>query len=174
MILSRTTKAGAVLLALLALAACGDREGGREGLFGKRGGDSQTRETVGPQRAAALADEAEERETIWDLFGNRDDPNTTIRVNKYLWFASLDVLDFLPVEATDPFSGLILTGYGMPPGGGRAYRATIHVRDPALDARSLAVSLQTRGGPVARETVLAVEDAILTRARYLRHQDERL
>ncbi len=172
--LSRTTKAGVVLVTLFALATCGDREGGRKGLFGKRGGDSQARETLGSQRADVGAGEAEERETIWDLFGNRDDPNTTIRVNKYLWFASLDVLDFLPVEATDPFSGLILTGYGTPPGGGRAYRATIHVRDPALDARSLAVSLQTRSGPVTRETVLAVEDAILTRARYLRRQDERL
>ena len=40
--------------------------------------------------------------------------------------------------------------------------------DPALDARSLRVALQSRGGPVGRETQRAVEDAILTRARQIR------
>ncbi|MEE4121013.1 MAG: DUF3576 domain-containing protein [Paracoccaceae bacterium] len=115
-----------------------------------------------------------ERETIWDLFYNTDDPNTALEVNRYLWNASLDILGFLPIETVDPFSGVIVTGYGVPPGGGSAYRATIQVRDPALDARSLKVALATRGGPVDADTVRAVEDAILTRARQLRVQDSRL
>lgn len=109
--------------------------------------------------------------TIWDLFGNRDDPNTTLEVNKYLWNASLDVLNFLPIQSADPFSGVIVTGYGTPPGGGRAYRATILIRDPALEARSLNVALATSSGPAPNETVRAVEDAILTRARQLRVRD---
>ena len=109
--------------------------------------------------------------TIWDLFSNADDPNTTIEVNKYLWNASLDVLNFLPIQSADPFSGVIVTGYGTPPGGGRAYRATIYVRDPALEARSLNVALATRAGPAPTATVRAVEDAILTRARQLRIRD---
>ncbi|MEE4119876.1 MAG: DUF3576 domain-containing protein [Paracoccaceae bacterium] len=110
----------------------------------------------------------EVRESIWDLFGAQDDPNVTLEVNRYLWNASLDVLGFLPVETVDPFSGLIVTGYGVPPGGGQAYRATVQVRDPALDARSLKVALATRAGPADPDTVRAVEDAILTRARQLR------
>jgi len=57
---------------------------------------------------------------------------------------------------------------GRPPGGGSAYRATILISDPALDARSLNVALQTRNGPVSTGTQRAVEDAILTRARQLR------
>lgn len=93
-------------------------------------------------------------------------------VNRFLWNASLEVLNFLPVETIDPFSGVISTGYGTPPGGGRAYRATIYVTDSALDARSLNVALQTRGGaPVSIDTQRAVEDAILTRARQLRVAD---
>lgn len=115
-----------------------------------------------------------ERETIWDLFRGGDNPNTTIAVNRYLWTASLDVLGFLPVESSDPFSGVIVFGYGTPPGSGRAYRATVHVRDPALDARSLVVSVQTRGGPASLQTQRAIEDAILTRARQLRVQDGQL
>lgn len=114
------------------------------------------------------------KSTIWDLFRNTDDPNTMVEVNKYLWQASLEVLNFLPIQSVDPFSGVIVTGYGTPPGGGRAYRATVYVQDPALDARSLKVSLASRGGPVPAETVRAVEDAILTRARQLRVRDGKL
>ena len=94
-----------------------------------------------------------------------------VAVNRYLWAASLDVLSFLPVQTADPFTGVIATGFGTPPGGGRAYRATIQVTDPALDARSLNIALQTRNGPVAIETQRAVEDAILSRARQLRIAD---
>ena len=109
-----------------------------------------------------------ERTRIQDLFLNNDDPNTTLEVNKYIWNAALDVLNFLPLQSADPFSGVIVTGYGTPPGGRTAYRATIYVRDPALEARSLNVALATRSGPAPTETVRAVEDAILTRARQLR------
>ncbi|WP_373636900.1 DUF3576 domain-containing protein [Yoonia sp. BS5-3] len=94
-----------------------------------------------------------------------------VAVNRYLWAASLDVLDFLPVESADPFTGIITTGFGTPPGGGRAYRATIHITDPAMDARSLNLSLQTGNALVAVETRRAVEDAILARARQLRIAD---
>ncbi|MDV7144692.1 DUF3576 domain-containing protein [Tropicimonas sp. TH_r6] len=109
-----------------------------------------------------------DRETIWDLFTNLDDPNTSLEVNRYLWAASLDILNFLPVERIDAFSGVFVTGYGTPPGGGRSYRATVYITDPALDARSLKVSLNTRSGPADPDTVRAVEDAILSRARQLR------
>ena len=62
----------------------------------------------------------ERRTTIWDLFRNNENPNNTVGVNKYLWNASLDVLNFLPVQSIDPFTGVIVTGYGTPPGGGRS------------------------------------------------------
>ncbi len=93
---------------------------------------------------------------------------SNVKVNRFLWTASLDVLSFLPIQAADPFTGVISTGYGRPPGGGQAYRATVLISDPALDARSLKVALQTQRGPVSNETQRAVEDAILARARQLR------
>lgn len=94
-----------------------------------------------------------------------------VAVNRYLWAASLDVLSFLPVQSADPFTGVISTGFGTPPGGSNAYRATVQVTDPALDARSLRVALQSRSGPVSLETQRAIEDAILSRARQLRIAD---
>lgn len=120
-------------------------------------------------------DNEEVESTVWDLFRNVEDPNTKIEVNKYLWNAALEVLDFLPVQQVDPFSGIFVTGYGKPPGGSRSYRAAVYIKDPALDARSLNVALQTSGGgAVSAETQRAVEDAILTRARQLRLQDGKL
>lgn len=177
----RTMVRNAILGGILAvLAACGGIGSGDSGFFGRNPTlDQETlaaREAADQQREQLAALEPEQsRGTIWDLFENNDDPNVTVRVNKYLWQASLEVLNFLPIESVDPFSGVIVTGYGTPPGGGRAYRATIYVQDPALDARSLKVALVSRGGGAASaETVRAVEDAILTRARQLRIRDTKL
>lgn len=111
--------------------------------------------------------------TIWSIF-NKKNNESVVLVNKYLWSASLEVLNFLPVQSVDPFTGVIVTGYGTPPGGGRAYRATVLIDDPALDARSLNVALQSRGGAVSNATSRAVEDAILSRARELRIADNKL
>lgn len=171
---------GAIVAGLAAsLAGCGGIGSGDSGLFGRRTEKVYT----GTEKATEVPRSAltrEQRELqggstgrgtkIWDLF-NSADPNNTVEVNKYLWQASQEVLNFLPIQSVDPFSGVITTGFGTPPGGGRAYRATIYVTDPALDARSLKVALATKGGPVDAATQRAVEDAILTRARQLRIRD---
>ena len=169
----------------LTLAGCGNSSGSfgslGGGLFG--GGGAPTiassedilpvNATSGTPPHAQTASTAQP--TRRGLFGGRTvDPNTEIQVNKYLWNATLDVLSFLPLQSADPFTGVIVTGFGTPPGGGRAYRATILIRDPALDARSLNLSILTRNGPASAGTIRAVEDAILTRARQLRSGDSRL
>lgn len=172
---------------VLALAGCG---GGGGGLFGRMAApaplspEEQTRvanlnesfsREERAERARAFTPATERRSVLGDLFRARTESDVGTNVNRYLWNASLDALSFLPVETVDPFTGVIATGYGTPPGGGRAYRATIYISDPALDARSLKVAIQTRGGgPVSAQTVRAVEDAILTRARELRVRDSRL
>ena len=115
----------------------------------------------------------EDRETLADLFDTPDE-RVTVRVNKYLWNASLEVLSFLPLQSADPFTGVMIFDYGRAPGSSRAIRATVLVQDPALDARSLKVSLHTRNGPASAEMIRAVENAILTRARQLRIRDSGL
>lgn len=142
-------------------------------LSGCSGGGLGANSSNGAEPGRLGASRLETGTSIWDVL-NSGNANTNVKVNKYLWNASLDVLSFLPVESVDPFSGVITTGYGRPPGGGRAYRATILVSDPALEARSLNVALQTRNGPVSVATSRAVEDAILARARQLRIADGRL
>lgn len=170
---------GFAMACSLFLTGC---SGGFGGIFGSPAPSAPQTESqlaaqaaVDAQNAAQTAATSGDRKsTIWDLFSNSDDPNTTVEVNKYIWVAALDVLSFLPIESIDPFTGVIVTGYGTPPGGGRAYRATIYIQDPALDARSLKIAMQTKSGPVDPETVRAVEDAILSRARELRIADSKL
>lgn len=158
------------LIACTAAALVGCGSFGSGGLFGGK------KLKPGNEEAFMSSEERKfgKRPKIQSLFKNSDNPNTTLEVNRYIWAASLEVLNFLPIESVDPFSGVIVTGYGTPPGGGRAYRATVLVQDPALDARSLKLSLQSKGGAVDPATVRAVEDAILTRARQLRVQDGKL
>ncbi|MBY6066162.1 DUF3576 domain-containing protein [Leisingera aquaemixtae] len=155
----RVTVIGAICLGL---AACGG---------GNRSGEV-------PANTARTISQKEEiqrnatKSSIFDFLNAK--PDQTVQVNRYLWTASLDVLSFLPVQSVDPFTGVIVTGYGTPPGGGRSYRATIHIKDPALDARSLNVALQSKSGAVSASTTRAVEDAILSRARQLRIADKKL
>lgn len=129
--------------------------------------------TVTPEALSSTATEADRESTIWDVFNN-DVSTSPVKVNRYIWQASLEVLDFMPIERIDPFSGIIVMGYGTPPGGRTAYRATVHVSEPALDARTLRVALATRNGPAFAETMRALEDAILSRARQIRRDDGRL
>ena len=126
--------------------------------------------TVTPSALKSAASEADRESTIWDVL-NTNLSTTPVKVNRYIWQASLEVLDFMPIESIDPFSGIIVMGYGTPPGGQTAYRATVHVSEPALDARTLRVALATRSGPATAETMRLLEDAILSRARQLRRDD---
>lgn len=108
--------------------------------------------------------------SIFDLF---DTPNESrqMSVNRYLWEASLDILSIFPIEAADPFSGVITTGWGQPSGSRQAYRATVFISSPVLEADSLRVAVFRRSGgnavPVDDDTARQIEDAILTRARQL-------
>src|SRR5690554_39831 len=151
MMLFSVKRAGCALAALVFLAACGDKP-------------TKINHDAISQKRGARSDSG----SILDFFRSKDDAG--VKVNRFLWAASLQVLDFLPVQTADPFTGVISTGYGVPPGGGRAYRATILISDPALDARSLNLSMSTQRGPVDAGTRRAVEDAILSRARELRIQ----
>jgi hypothetical protein len=93
-------------------------------------------------------------------------------VNRYIWRAALDTLSVLPLESADPFSGLIVTGWGHVGGAPGLYRVSVYVERGDLGTQSLRVAAfrQAGGGSAALspEAVSQIEDAILTRARQLR------
>ncbi|WP_420568838.1 DUF3576 domain-containing protein [Thalassovita sp.] len=157
------------LIAALAVAGCS------RGSDNAAQPDNRRADDLDPVLQSELARQAglnQNQSSITDLFKPRNN-DLEVAVNRYIWNAALEILNFLPVQSVDPYTGVIVTGYGTPPGGGRSYRATVYVKDPALEARSLLVALQTSGGkPVSASTQRAIEDAILTRARQLRIADK--
>ena len=103
---------------------------------------------------------------LGDLFKSGGDEIGS--VNKYLWQASIEVLNFLPINSADPFSGIIVFGKGKAPGSSQSYDATIYISDPALDARSLSVTVRSSDGTISSAAKREIESAILSRARQLR------
>jgi len=103
---------------------------------------------------------------LGDLFKSGGDEIGS--VNKYLWQASIEVLNFLPINSADPFSGIIVFGKGKAPGSSQSYDATVYISDPALDARSLSVTVRSSNGTISSAAKREIEGAILSRARQLR------
>ena len=103
---------------------------------------------------------------LGDLFKSGGDEIGS--VNKYLWQASIEVLSFLPISSADPFSGIIVFGKGKAPGSSQSYDATVYISDPALDARSLSVTVRSSNGTISSAAKREIEGAILSRARQLR------
>lgn len=98
-------------------------------------------------------------------------------VNRYLWAASLETLDFLPVANADPISGLLLTDwYQNPEAPDERFKVNVYILDTALRADALRVSVfrQERDGAGWRDagvnpsTAREIENSILSRARQLR------
>ena len=162
----RLISLGFAAAAILVTAGCSNRNGLPV--------QSKSAQEILDDRWEKKTGQKREGNSLFAALSGRGEIGQIGSVNKYIWNAALETLDFLPIESVDPFTGVIVTGYGTPPGGRRAYRATVYVKDPALDARSLNVALATRNGPVSASTLRSVEDAILTRARQLRREDSKL
>jgi hypothetical protein len=100
-----------------------------------------------------------------------------IGVNAYLWRATLETIDFMPLASADPFGGLIITDWYRPPETpNERVKIQALIRDRALRADGLKLSVFRQvdeegtwtDAPVDPETAIRLEDKILTRARELR------
>ncbi|MDH3661824.1 MAG: DUF3576 domain-containing protein [Alphaproteobacteria bacterium] len=97
--------------------------------------------------------------------------------NPYLWQASLESLDFMPLAQADSRGGVIISDWYAPPETpDERFKVTVYIRDQALraDALKVAVFRQTKGkggwvdAEVDKNTASGLEDNILKRARELR------
>ena len=59
-------------------------------------------------------------------------------------------------------------GKGKAPGSSQVYDATVYISDPALDARSLNVTVRSASGTISSAAKREIESAVLSRARQLR------
>ncbi|WP_371396648.1 DUF3576 domain-containing protein [Fretibacter rubidus] len=99
-----------------------------------------------------------------------------IGVNSFLWRASMETLNFMPINSADPFGGVITTDwFANPEAPDERFKANIYILDSNLRADALKASIfkQVRAGDswtdasVDADTGRQIENAILTRARQL-------
>ncbi|MEQ1489665.1 MAG: DUF3576 domain-containing protein [Terricaulis sp.] len=138
----------------------------------------------GDDSGASRADDNAGRGGGFSIFGGGGSGDSGTRggeagigVNSYLWRASLDTLNFMPLQSADPFGGVIITDwYSAPTTPNERFKATVYILDTRLRADALNVSIfrQTNTGgawsdaSVDPDTEIQIENAILQRARELR------
>ena len=102
---------------------------------------------------------------------------STIGVNSYLWRASLETMQFMPLAQVDSAGGVIVGDwYQNPSVPNERVKVTVAILDSALRADAVQVSAQreiNEGGrwvaaPVRAGTVQRLEEIILEKARSLR------
>ena len=112
----------------------------------------------------------------------RSEQPVATSVNRYLWQASLETINFMPLFSVDPVAGVILTDwYANPSVPNERFKANVYVLDTNLRADALRVqvfkqvpiqapngALEWVGAEVNPATAAELENAILTRARELR------
>ena len=151
------------------------------------GGDNEFADRVDPDDSSGgIAGQEESRLTDLEEFaflgGNLGSGGGGLtRVNRFLWRASLDTLAFLPLNSTDPFTGVIATDWAASPDApNERFKVAAYVKSPTLSASALQVALfreiREPGGawvtaPVSGSTARQLEDAILVRARQLKIAD---
>ncbi len=168
--------AALVLACALLLPACGgqvsyegveDTTRTPEGRF-ERDIDDPDRQTVfGKGGVNALFDSTRE-----------DGAGGGLGVNAFLWRASLDTFAFLPLLSADPLGGVVVYDWYAPPDTrGERFKVTVYILDTRLrsDVLRVALNRQERAedgawyeAAVDPETTLALENAVLTRARQMR------
>ena len=99
-------------------------------------------------------------------------------VNAYLWRASLDTFEDMPVQSADPIGGLIVydwASFEVAPG--ERIKATVYILDTRLRADGVKVAVFRQvnqegvwiDAPVDPETAIQLENKILDRARVLKN-----
>lgn len=116
----------------------------------------------------------------WPFYIADDEEDSTtldapeLGVNAYLWRATLDTLNFMPLASSDPIGGVVITDwYSSPESPSERVKVTTYILDRRLRADALRVSVfrQTLNGGMwvdaqtNPDTAVRLENAILTRAR---------
>jgi hypothetical protein len=177
------TLVSVILAGVLAfgMTACG---GDPNAVTEKRSGPSGDRNTR--DMIAGLGGSKQEQGSLFGpggIFGSKaaqkEDQSGGVAVNAYLWRASLDTINFIPLVSADPFGGVIITDWYTPaetPNERMKVQVTILDRELRADGVRVSVFKQQtapKGGnwvdaQVDPRTNIDIENAILTRARQLR------
>ena len=138
----------------------------------------------------ALSDAQNRLITGGGLLGNKasfgflgDEDNSSqisslgLPINPYLWKASLETINFMPLSSTDPFAGIIITDwYTVENNTGERCKLNIFVKGADLKTDNLTVSSfcqslnnnQWVNKPSIKKDNIRLENAILNKAKKLK------
>jgi hypothetical protein len=162
-----------LLAAVLVLAACGQSRYVENTEYNDPSRSSQRGSIFGSDAGFTLFGSSTSRDG--------QDGGGALGVNAFLWRGSLDTLSFMPLVSADPFGGVIITDWYVPPQTpGERFKVTVYILDRTLRADGLRVGVfrQVRQGeswvdqPAAPNTATTMENAILQRAREFRMEAE--
>src|ERR1700737_658048 len=171
-----------ILVGALSLAACGGNPDAVKEGEGRNSGKSGSQRDM----IQGLGGKNREEGSLFGpggLFGTKadrkEDNGSGVAVNAYLWRASLDTINFIPLVSADPFGGVIITDWYTPAEArNERMKVQVTILDRELRADGVLLSVfkqQTspKGGSwvdaqVDPRTNIDIENAILTRARQLR------
>jgi hypothetical protein len=155
----------AFAIALIAVTGCG----------GNRGGKINRNDTVGDVQARS---ESRGLHLPVPGGGTRNPAPDGLGVNAFLWSATLDTIEVMPLESADPYSGLITTEwYANPEAPNERFKLSVRILDTRLRADGISATLHRqvfdgdRGwidASVDPASAIQIENAILTRAQQLR------
>jgi hypothetical protein len=101
-------------------------------------------------------------------------------VNAFLWSATLDTIDVMPLASADPYAGLITTEwYSSPEQPSERFKLSVRILDTRLRADGVKATLYRQiysrdkgwvDAAVDEASPIQIENAILTRAQQLRIQ----
>ncbi len=110
----------------------------------------------------------------------RNIETANVGVNAFLWRASLDTINFMPLASADPQGGIITTEwYANPSVPDERFKLVVYILDTRLRADGVNVSVfrqvdengQWRDAAANPDTEVQLENQILTRARELKVGD---
>ena len=122
------------------------------------------------------------RSWFWPFGGGSDADEEASKmpqlgVNSFLWRATLDTINFMPLSSADPIGGVVISDWYAPPERPDEHmKVTVYILDRRLRADAVKVTVfrqirNANGGADAQtnpDTGIRLENAILSRARELR------
>ena len=172
--LTRSTSAAALLIAVLALGACSASKPNPT--------DPDYMGRLGPGGPGDTGSMFGEGGLSFGTGVNHSADSTGgggLGVNAFLWRGALDTLGFMPLASADPFGGVIITDWYSPAGStGERFKATAYILGRQLRSDGIRVAIfrqvlengQWVDAPVSPVTTSEIEDKVLARARQLREQ----
>ncbi len=141
-----------------------------------------TEQTMAPTTSTSTSNSSSSGSWFWPFGGGSSDDQQAadmpqLGVNSYLWRATLDTLNFMPLASADPVGGVVISDwYAAPEKPDEHMKVTVYILDKRLRADAVKVSVfrQIRAAngwtdaAVNNDTGIKLENAILARARELR------